>query len=504
MVMATAVLKPQRRTDFWKPWRFLAYSDAKSILMDLVGMVGVVVISAIISYNAPTIFRLIYYLALVGVALFSKRDYFWIGFFYFLSNEPAYLFWSAEDQSYIPDIRAVAGITLTIFDLYLLGLLIKAFGWPKVKSYTFFSKPLRYMLLYVLLITLPLSFVDLNSNVLLRQIRFLFYYSLVFSMGRLIKSPEEFFRMALFSLPAMVLILYDQFYTYVNGQVWIAQYNPWFNNFRLVNIFSGTTRAVSGGLRMGFTALLVGAIFQMQTTHSGMRKWGNWIIGLVALSFFLSITRNLIIFLFLFLISTAFFNRSNILKYVLATVVFVFALFGAIHLGLLEATFIQTTMARLGVLAEVASGNLAQSDTLQSRLDNEFVQVQDAWLTSPWLGVGLTSVFQNKFSTDVGFINTLMLFGVVGASIFLTFLLRFAFQLRIQYRQSSRYGKALYLPIMASILASLPLYFTIKDFFLVHPHKVFYFSLLLVFADRIYDREMSLRKHYKKLKNKKV
>lgn len=500
MVLAPSSLTGPNDKISLRKWAFLDNVNFKDVLGELLAIVFVIVISAFVSYSTPFIFRLTYYIMLVGIALISKRDYFWIGFFYFLSNEPAYLFWSSKEQSFIPDLRILSGITITIFDLYLVGLLVKAIGWPRVQTKAHFSSLLKYMLFYILFVTLPVSFIEFNSNVFLREIRFLFYYSLIFSMSRLIVSPDQLFRMLLICIPALFIIAFDQFYTYINGQVWIAQLNPWFRDFRALNIFSGTTRAVAGGLQVGYAGLLLAGLFQVQKAKLNWRLSSNWILGLVALVFFLSITRNLIVFLGLFLGVMSVFYRQGIMRYILAGALFLVLLFGAISIGFLQSDFIETTMARLGVLGGLASGNIEQSDTFQSRLDNEFVDVQNAWLTSPLLGTGLTAAFQNGYSTDVGFLNTLMLFGVFGSLIFLIFLFRFVLELWNQYRKSTRMTKDLYIPLIASVLAFLPLYLTIIDLFLVHPYKVFYFSILLIFADKLYDRDYAIRQQIQRLK----
>ena len=457
-------------------------------------MVLLCTVSAFFSYNTDGFILLLYYVGITIAALLSKRDYFWIAFFYILSLEPAYLFWSSSDQAFIPQIRAVSGISLTIFDLYLVGMFVKALSKPRVNSSFHFSSGLRYTLFYLLLITLPISFIDLDSNALLRNTRFLFYYSLIFSINKLLKNPAEVMKIALLSLPALVLIVYDQLYTYLNGELWITQFNPWFKGFRLMNVFSGTVRAVSAGLELGYTGLFVALVLRMQKDNESLGKYGNYIIALVAFAFFLSITRNLIVFLGLFLITSTFFKPSTLFRYVNIGVIFVILILLAQSMGFLNATFIDDALARFDILTKLAAGNIEQTDTFQSRIDNEFESVYSAFMTSPLLGVGLTGIFNNTFNTDVGVINTLMLLGVIGTSMLFFFLFRTLSLLLTEIRNPKNPDRDLYIPVFASFIALIPLYLTLKDFFLVHPHKVFYLAIVLCFADKLYDKEKRRRK----------
>jgi len=157
--------------------------------------------------------------------------------------------------------------------------------------------------------------------------------------------------------------------------------------------------------------------------------------------------------------------------------------------GFIEQEFIDNINERYFELGEIASsGNLRQG-TFAGRIDDDIPKVLKGVAHSPVLGVGMSQYMKKHYSNDVGFMNTILIYGFVGFPVFLFFLFRYVFLLN-KFRQSESFNnteKNIFISLILGFTGIIAGYFFTWDFFSFYPEKVFFVSIVFATGDLVLE-----------------
>jgi len=187
-------------------------------------------ITVFIVYFVPKIFSHLLILGYLVAFLRSKRDYYWFAFFFILYSTPLGLFseGTADAVHRLPLFSLAAGFSFSTYDLFVIAAFYKALTIKNKFQYTF-QKPLFVLLFYFLiLIFLAVFFHHTPLTTVIDQVRGTFYFSLLFSIPRLLPNKEFVYKFIRLIIPFTFIIFIGSIYFFIsNGDYLYYLINPY-------------------------------------------------------------------------------------------------------------------------------------------------------------------------------------------------------------------------------------------------------------------------------------
>lgn len=425
-------------------------------------------------YKKPSL-SLPFFLATLAMAFFSKKNYFWIAFFFLILQTPAWFF-TYTQNSHLPLIPLIPGFSLSPIDLFTLMMLCKTMINRKS-----FKLKLRFSFSFLLLyfiFSFFLGGIFFNSSldIMGSFARSLIYFAWIIFIVVFFKGTEDIFKFFELILPVVFFILFSQIYYILNGGVMLVSlFDPEIGATALINTLTGEIRADIGGFLALFTCYF-GSFFLMQFKQNKKRRSYYNIVALVCfLSVFLSATR----FAFGIFLLVALLVYSRKLKELPKIILFIaegiIVLMLLVRLGVFSETYLKNSLwARVSQVFDLASGKGAQIDTLSSRLD-QLQNMIKGIEGSPLWGYGFSDQSLQYLNNNWGFPNTIIMFGLFGMFLFI-FLFKSYMKIIISASRKRYLApdvKAALKVLLATFLGMLLGYFTTWDFFsLFYPYVV--------------------------------
>ena len=115
---------------------------------------------------------------------------------------------------------------------------------------------------------------------------------------------------------------------------------------------------------------------------------------------------------------------------------------------------------------------------------------------SPFVGTGFSGVFRNHENNDLGFVNTILIFGVVGFALFINFFVVFFRQLNqwVKHPWADANARAILNTTRMVLVEVLLGYATTYDFFTVRQIERIYFVSILIGSAEVAVRSIRTRK----------
>jgi hypothetical protein len=473
----------------------------RQIRDDFIEMTGLILANIFLVYFAPSIVRDSLFPIFLVLFWHSKKNYFWFAYLFLLLNAPAGLFYGLNyaDPFRLPMYKIGGSFSFRFLDLFVILALFKGFvkGSPKR---IWVNKPIKIIFFYLLLITIPISFIlNVQIATFANNFRAVFYYSAFVSMLMLIRKKEEMILFGYLLLPYMLLIFANQLMSILLNfrlkSLLISNYRQ----VRIVNSITGESRLYISGTLVVFFSLIFAMLINGNRKYSLFRFQSEIIILISSLIILLTATRVWItiyavsIFVF-FLISDR--TISKVSRFSTFTIIGIII---AISTQMVNIDYIERNIFNryFPTIRALAYGDLDKTDTLTDRFNNDIPKVLAGLEQSPILGVGLSNLYRKHYSNDLGFLNTMLLFGIVGTILFFIFLINFYLKmLRFYYvakRENFEHAKFVP-PLLAAWAGIIVGYAFTWDFFSFYPYKIVFISVLLAFSEVIvWD--------YKKVKN---
>ena len=406
-------------------------------IKEIVKILLALIISVFVIYYVPVPLNKYVSLIIIPIIWFSKRDYFWLAFFFIIEDYPGGLFsgGAGDDPYRIPIITLVPGISFSLREIYYLVLLLKVLTNKKLKNNfpkIFFFKQLNYLgLLFIVLILVTflhgLSFDSLRFIAKV-FINLTLFYSIFFVLNNEINLSKFLNLILPFSFLAISLQLYDL----INKSQIIAIIKPGvsnaigsgafntegFDNFveRPIELVHILFLAVSGSVYLYITnnkyfsknyLVIVASLGFLSIMLSGTRGWflGFSVILLAFISFlslngkFSKVFLNMIIGL---LIIISIFQISPILK-----------------------SQFNSAFERLMTVTQVLDEGGIQERSATQRYTERAPKVIKGFSQSTFIfGAAFSQTFLKYQDGHVGYHNLLLNTGIIGVLFFLFFIIK--------------------------------------------------------------------------------
>ncbi len=481
----------------------------KTVLQDFLQMTGCFLGALFAVYYAPTAVNYLYFVVLLGLFWRSKNDYFWFAFFFILINTPANLFFetSAGAAKRLPLYSFLPGMSFSVYDLFILLSLAKVYYYKKTVGKAFIvSKSVKFLLVYVFLITIPISFIigfDETSTGFLNNFRPYFYYTITISFFFLINKPEDIYKFGYLTVPYVLVTLFDQLFLLTTGKMFASIINPETVRYIVTNTVTGGARAYFTGFLLLFYAFMFGLQLRMNRKFEVISGFGYLPIILTLAAFILSATRSYLMMPMMALFGFLLYSKSaapDLIKLALASLLFGIIFFS---LNLISwESFVEGIWPRFEAFFNVllgGGGELQNFDTVASRLESDLPELWNSIQFSPLVGAGFSGWFRKYINDDLGFLNTVLVLGWVGFLFFINFIVFFLAS--INKTASSRFAdkdsKVILNSIAILFFGMLLGYITTYDYFTVmQTERIFFVSLMIGSAEVAANNIKKRKKHF--------
>lgn len=463
----------------------------KEVITDFMQMTLLFLVSVYAVYYGPTLFNYLYFLGLLFLFWKSDKDYFWYGFYFIIINTPVFLFFetSSGASNRLPLYSLAGGLSFSVYDLFTFTALAKVVAKGKRKPF-YLTRSLRFLLVYFLLVSIPLSFIiGSGESSFVNTFRPYFYYTLLISFYFLVDDVEDLYRFGYLMVPYVFLTLFDQLYLLMNGELLIAVINPETVREVVDNTITGGIRAYFSCFLLIFYAFLFALQLRSAPRYELFSGLAYLVIFVSLTTFVLSATRAylmmpLAVLIMYFVVSSQ--GVTDMIK---------FTVFGAI-LGIIFFSlnlisfdyFLENIWPRFeaffGTL--LGSGSLAKFDTVQSRLSEDLPHILEGIEFSPIIGAGFSGIFREYANNDLGFLNTILLFGFVGFGFFIYFLVILFKKLSqwVHHAMADRSSSTILNSIRMVFVGIILGYATTYDFFTVRQvERIFFVAIILASAE---------------------
>jgi len=303
--------------------------------------------------------------------------------------------------------------------------------------------------------------------------RAIFFYSVIISFLWLNDDIKEIYLFGYLLTPYLFLIVFSQIYLLLNGRQFITIFDPTFTGIAK-NSVTGDIRVVVSGILIVYYTMFFGYQLIITKKYAIYKRLGEIIIIISAFSLFLSATRVWIsITLLCFLVYQISIKRK-IRSLVSISILLISILFLLNTMGILSLDYFERNIwgRYFPTVEALAKGEFNKTDTFTDRIANDIPRVMRGVKESPIMGVGLSDTYREHYSNDVGFYNTILLFGILGTVLFFYFIFNF-----LKKASESSYDDLIpFKVVWAGILLG---YFFTWDFFSFYPSKVFFVSLII-------------------------
>jgi len=483
---------------------FSVYAFRMQTFKDLIAIIILLVLSFYVVYFMPQSVSIVFFILPLFLFFISKKDYFWFAYFFILTQGPGYLFadFSGLSQYRLPLYTFLPSFSFTPLDFFVILAILKAIFKGK-KTQLKLKKPLLLIFAYMVFSFVIISFIfGTTVDILVNNLRWIFYYTIIISFSYLVNKKDDIYHFILLIFPFVFFILFTQIYFVHTGTEFIDLFNPGFRGIAL-NSLTKEVRPLMGGVLIPFFSFIF-AFTLLEDKNYKLSKLYLYLITILSFfSIFISATRVWFIMFLAILIGYILISRKKA-KFAIA-VVFIALTFVSIlvNSGLISKSFLLgSAWGRLSQVFNIPKAGISSVDTGYSRYIIEFPVLFEPIKENPFIGYGFSHIAMQHYDNDFGFLNTILMFGIVGFSLFVYFFIRYFSMIRSSLKRlnnSNPFRTSLKLLAVAwgGMLIG---YFSTWDFFSSYFYKVFFVSVLIAICEffvRQADEEELLTKQKK-------
>jgi hypothetical protein len=408
----------------------------RQIWIDFAFLTSMLLLSVYFVYFASQSLARLFFLALLIVFFFSKKDYLWFAFFLIIMWTPGYLFsdFSGLSTKRLPLYSFIPGWSFTPLEFFLMIAFVKAIIYGKKVDFVF-KKAFIPIVLYAVLLLL-LSFFVYGTSGRSIEITLLGFanFTIFLSFSYLIYRQRDVQRFIYLLSSIVFFVLFEQLFYIIAGYRIIDLLSPGY--MQLMMLETGDPRFIMGGEMVLFFGY-ISSLLLLQQKHS--RLLGIYLYCVIIacfLSVFLSATRIWFIVFSFIMLWYVFFSMKNVRTFlklaIVAILIFVFAM---------SSQPLRSAMVgawdRIDQIEAVAQGDFADAPTFQfrfsARLPRLLVGLSQNWI----LGWGFSDEYFRYSDGHVGNFDLLLQVGAIG---FLLFSYLWIFYFRAIFRARSVKG----------------------------------------------------------------
>ncbi|CAN5392338.1 hypothetical protein BH10BAC5_BH10BAC5_11140 [soil metagenome] len=433
-------------------------------------------------YYLKGIISSVFFLVLLPLFIFTGKNYFWFAFYFIIASAPANIFvGSSFDSLYrLPFYNIYFG-KLTPIDLFVICAFFKALYITLRCKRLKIKKEILYFLVYIAVISISLSFVYGTERIsFFRELRGAVFLSVIFSFTSLVRNTEEVKKFAYLLVPFLFLILADQLSIIFFKDLLINILIPEITIHITPDNLSGNLRAISSSFYLVLISMFFGLFFYSKKNEIAV------IILLTISPVIIIITSIRVWTISLFILAGIYLLLSRIpVKKYIKVIIPLIIIFLFLNLFIeFRSYFNETIFLRFTTLISAFfHGELSSYDSLVPRL-NDTKKIIDAIFFAPLFGSGLSHVYLSNKSSDLGFMNFILLSGITGGFMIFILLFRMLKNLFVLTKNSAQKRKAI--ALFSFFIAIIFPFLTTINFFAFDVPSIIFFTSILIAVTQLY------------------
>ena len=373
------------------------------------------VICFISVYYLPAVVTRVVFAVFILYVFRTKKDYFWLVFFFILNDAPGRLFAAGgRDQIMrLPIYSFGIGFSFGFQELFTIAYLLKVIFLKRRLDFVFI-KEFKWFYLLALAAVLYSFMLGMDFKLSLITFRVLLPWSWVVIFPFFIRDKNTMIKASRLLFPIVILALGSQIYTYFSGTYLDSSYTKDMVLTEDVAEEGTAVRSGSAGFILFFC--IFQSMFYLLSNNTSFKK--SYLIILIfigSLSTLLSSTRGWIIALGFFYLGIILFIPNKLFsRMTIQIAVISFILLMALQFVFpVISTQIDNSLARLSTMEDLAKGDMTAGGTL-SRITERGPAVMNEFSKSPVFGWGFTANFFLNTDGHVGNQSILLNVGIVG------------------------------------------------------------------------------------------
>jgi hypothetical protein len=381
-------------------------------------------------YYLPVIITRILFAGFILFIFRTKKDYFWLVFFFILNDAPGRLFSAGthEELMRLPIYSFGKGFSFGFQELFLIAYLLKAI-FRKERLDFVFIKQFKLFFLFGALVVIFSWLFGINSGTLLPTFRALLPWSWVIIFPFFIRDKVTLVNVSRLLFPVVFLSLASQISTYFTGMYWDSFYVH--TQILEENISPGGEALRSYSSVYIILFCIFQSCFYLFTDNPSFNR--NYLILLIfisSISVFLTSIRGWIIGLSVsYLLFILFIQSGKSLWNIFRIIIL-----SALLIMILQFIYpvigrqIDNSLTRLSTMEDLARGDLTARGTVSRITERSPIVMNEFW-KSPIFGWGFTNNFYEYSDGHVGNQNILLNVGIIGYSFLLFIYLSIFFKI---------------------------------------------------------------------------
>lgn len=412
---------------------FRFWSSDNTIIVSLLLLcIGIV-------YYTPAIINKIAFLCLLVIAYRSKKDYFWIAFFFLLLNAPGKLFTGTieGDLQRLPFYPISSGITLAFEELIIWMILFKSLRYKS--NYFIFRKDFSLLIIYALVVILYSPFFGISVQSMIVAYRAVIPWLLLLVIPKILNTERDLIKLNRLLFPIVFMAIAAQLYSYIYGEYLVEFFKqgPQRVDARLLAVNEDSDQAARSASSM-FIILYVfsQALFYYFSKYSPFStKYSLLVMVLSAISVFLSASRGWIIAFTVIIILTiiTFFRKETLGKIIRIGVFTSLIIFIMFKLFTPLKIQVENVGKRVVTVKRIVEGDYSAGGTL-SRIEKRTPLVINKFKESPIIGWGFSDTYFRFHDFHVGHPSILLNVGIVGYAIINIIFIKIIFKIKYYSR----------------------------------------------------------------------
>jgi hypothetical protein len=361
-----------------------------------------------------------FFVLLLTWAWFSKKNYFWIAFFFIILDCPAWFFTSTPTSN-LPLIKILPGVSITPIDCFTVLMTVKALFQSRQLPLKLTLKiPLTILFAYFIFSFFwGIIFYSESLDAAVSYVRpviysFWYIFFLVF-----VRTEKDIFKFLKLIFPIVFFIIFTQFYFLLTGSEFINLFDQYARRKITTNTVTGELRPFFASVEVVFLSYL-GGLLLIKRKAKLINKSHIYLVIITAfLSIIISATR-ILFAIFTIVFIGAFSRRIKDIAQITTAILLIFLLmFALIKFNAISEEYLRNSAwGRISQVFMFFEGKGSEIDTFGSRLEQSETLL-DKISQSIFLGYGFSTTSADYYNNNWGFYNTLLVLGLFGLLLYI-------------------------------------------------------------------------------------
>jgi hypothetical protein len=468
-------------------------------------MLALYFLTVLVVYNLPGIFGHVLFLIYFLVFYKSKKDYFWLAFWFIINTGPGGFFYVSEKitTGQLPVFKLGEGVNILVTEVFLVLAILKALNKGK-KQHIPLAKPMVLLLCYSLFLFMVSYFVFGTTAIrFLKDIRYFFYFFFIIPLNYLVYKDRDGEKLMYCLFPFVFITFFTAVYYVFTGDYFINLLAPGLKEQSSLGIQAGGFRYNMSG-RGEHLVLLISYIVSLFFIFRGVQslKENRYLLMVAGISYItiLSTATRLWFIVFTFIFAAGIMLLQKNLRKIswISVMIIFFVLFYLLVPKIND--FTNRSWTRISSVFEINKKNSLAYIQIENKKKYRLKKTMVGIAESPLIGLGdSTRFFECTGGGDIGNFNLILQVGILGFLLFINLWIRFFILVLKSNRGLSPHNpyRGTILLFNISFIGLLISHFTTHQIFaMIITHGYGIFVMLFIFMSGYFARDALKTEYY--------